>query len=279
MIRKNRKTTIRRPSAGASASGAQNARAVEAARKASKEVFHETNTSSFAEFVRARVERIAAPLAAAGKATAKSTAKVKTEEIERLVRSRNWSTLEPRLRKELLARRLRAQAEARLPKSPKKSKQKMQQKPRRPVKRPVLPSKGGAKIPKPVGSAETIVKSPPGSSPLSGVPVPAPPDPPPPRSQPDPPAPPDEGDGRELRGSVGYFASISRFGYYTEEPPVENRNPVIYEFNDMPDGFLRLASGETWTSEWHEGEILRGINVDVVGDVRLNWLKNGDLSR
>lgn len=79
----------------------------------------------------------------------------------------------------------------------------------------------------------------------------------------------------EHNSKVGYFASIKRLEYYSEIPKLYSSPYITIGFEDREDEHLTLSAGEEWKSEWYETEILRGVNIDVIGKYRLNYLSNG----
>jgi hypothetical protein len=79
----------------------------------------------------------------------------------------------------------------------------------------------------------------------------------------------------EWTSGLGFFVGISDLKYNTYVPPVYDENPYVFGFEEQPDGFLHLGPGEEWTSEWIEGQIIRGLSVDCSGTYRLNYVTNG----
>ncbi len=264
-------------------------RPAKVAQKASREVF--TGKGSFVAFARGVAEKLG---------PAKQSRGVTGKEAQKLIGARNWSSLDPRARRELMARSIRENAESRLSDRLKERiktdvKEKLRAKG---VKapaglRPSLPAKPAARLPKPAPAAPRPKKRGPlGRRPKSRVPSKSPalppplgvsppraPQPVPRQSQPVPAKLPPEEPRPPFKSDIGYFVSLSKIGYYTVEPPVRLDNPLVYDFAGEPDGILSLSPGQTWTSPWYEGEILRGMSVDAVGDWRLNYISNGSFER
>lgn len=265
---------------------------IQAQRKSSREVFY--GAGSFAVFIRSRAEELGG----------KQGSRVSKEEVKRLLVARNWSSLDPLVRRTLMARSIRENADladslgdnAAL----KGLGDRIRVDVRRKLKakgigqagsRPALPTKPSTRLPEPPPAPTPNRRKPHSLKTKRGAkePVPPPvevsppkaPKPIPRQSEPEPPVRVPRnadlgGDAEEsFESAIGYFVSLSRVGYYTEEPPVRVDNPVVYDFATEPDGFLRLGPGETWASPWYEGEILRGMSVDVIGDYRLSYISNG----
>jgi hypothetical protein len=104
------------------------------------------------------------------------------------------------------------------------------------------------------------------------IPPLTPPDPRPVESPPPPPPP------RRVNwdSRVGYFVALSDLTWYEEVPRIIESPFVDIDFNDTPEGFLRLREGESWQSEWFDTGVIRGLNIDVMGKHKLNYSKNGD---
>lgn len=129
---------------------------------------------------------------------------------------------------------------------------------------PGTPGYGGPETP---GTNTGNQPSPPGG-PGGGTTAPSPI---PPRS-PQPPPPPTD---PPFESRIGYFVSISDMGFYEEEPKIYELPTVEITFEDEDDGYLTLTAGQEWVSEWQEGGVIRGLNVDVNGRHKLSFVDNG----
>jgi hypothetical protein len=75
---------------------------------------------------------------------------------------------------------------------------------------------------------------------------------------------------------IGYFASLSELTYYTQEPALYNVPDIEFSFQDMEDSHLALVGGDSWVSEWQEGPVIRGLDININGQHRLKYSSNGD---
>lgn len=79
-------------------------------------------------------------------------------------------------------------------------------------------------------------------------------------------------DREPFKSRVGYFVSISDF-YFTESTSsISTSGRVSFEFEE--EGILFIEPGETWKSDWLEGEIIRGMDINAIGDTKWNYINN-----
>lgn len=75
---------------------------------------------------------------------------------------------------------------------------------------------------------------------------------------------------------IGYFTSLNNIEYFSEEPIFNDMSKIDIDLREEESNTLTLRPGESWQSEWYETSIIRGMDINVIGTHRLNYLSNGD---
>lgn len=81
--------------------------------------------------------------------------------------------------------------------------------------------------------------------------------------------------GRAYDSKVGYFTSMNNIEYFSEQPIFTKDATIDIDLSSGENDRLMLKPGDTWTSEWYETNIIRGLDINVIGTHRINYLSNG----